>query len=54
MANAKTELHIAMVGKYNALEDAYISVVEAVKSAVYHHDAVPVIHWIDAELLEKE
>ena len=54
MTNAKTEIHIAMVGKYNALEDAYISVVEAVKSAAYHHDCIPRIHWIDAEEIEKQ
>lgn len=54
MTNAKQEVHIAMVGKYNSLEDAYLSVVEAVKSASYHNDLVPKIHWVDAEQIEKK
>ena len=51
---SEKELNIAIVGKYNALEDAYISVVEAVKSATYAYDRVPKIHWIDSEYLEKK
>ena len=54
MSNAKMVLHIAMVGKYNSLEDAYLSVVEAIKSAFYHHDCVPKIHWIQSEQIEKD
>lgn len=54
MTSVKTEVHIAMVGKYNALEDAYISVVEAVKSAAFHHSLKPIIHWIDAEDIEEK
>lgn len=47
-------IQIAMVGKYNNLEDAYLSVVEAVKAAAYHHSLRPVIHWIDAENIERD
>lgn len=54
MTSAQKELQIAIVGKYNALEDAYLSVVEAVKSAAYHHDRIPKIHWVDAERIEKQ
>jgi len=53
MTSVKIEVHIAIVGKYNALEDAYISVVEAVKSAAFHHSLKPIIHWIDAEDIEE-
>ena len=30
---AQTELHIAMVGKYNGLSDAYLSVIKALQHA---------------------
>ena len=54
MKHTTNELHIAIVGKYNNLEDAYLSVVEAIKSAAYHHFCKPVIHWIDAEDIERD
>ena len=45
------EVHIALVGKYTALHDAYISVVEALK-----HGGIPLhttidIKWVDSEEL---
>ncbi len=43
---------IALVGKYNQLEDAYLSVVEAVKSAGYANKTKINILWVDSEKLE--
>ncbi|SIS41114.1 CTP synthase [Salimicrobium flavidum] len=40
---------IALVGKYVELPDAYISVVEALKHAGYHHDADVEVRWVNAE-----
>jgi len=51
--NASDVLKIGMIGKYNALEDAYISVVEAIKAASFHQKCKAEIVWVDAEKLEK-
>lgn len=48
----KKEVDIALVGKYVALEDAYLSVVESLNHAGIHNDARVHIHWIDSEKLE--
>ncbi|MEK7452726.1 MAG: CTP synthase [Patescibacteria group bacterium] len=48
------EVNIALVGKYTGLEDAYLSVVEAVKAASYKNKARANILWIDSERLEDE
>jgi len=48
----KKTLKIGLVGKYVDLEDAYLSVREAVKSASYYHDVRPEIDWIESEELE--
>lgn len=45
---------VALVGKYVALHDAYISVVEALKAAGAHAHAQVDIRWIDSELLSDE
>jgi CTP synthase len=45
---------IAMVGKYTHLEDAYLSVIEAIKSAAVFHGRKAQIVWIDSEKLEKK
>jgi CTP synthase len=45
---------IALVGKYVELQDAYISVVEALKHAGYAYDADIDIDWINAEHVTKE
>lgn len=51
LKNPDKEVRVALVGKYTALHDAYISVVEALKhGAVAHHASVD-IKWIDSELL---
>lgn len=45
----KETVEIAIVGKYVALHDAYLSVVEALSHAGYAHDADVKIRWVDAE-----
>jgi CTP synthase len=44
-----TKTRIGLVGKYVELQDAYISVVEAMKHAGYAFDADVEIKWINAE-----
>lgn len=45
------EVTIALVGKYTALHDAYISVVEALKHGGIAERATVNIKWVDSELL---
>ncbi len=52
--NLKGEVEIALVGKYIELEDAYLSVKEALKAAGYPYKTKVKINWVDSELLEKE
>lgn len=47
------EINIALVGKYVALHDAYLSVVESLHHAGYANGAQVKIKWIDSEELEK-
>ena len=49
----KEKVHIGMVGKYIELQDAYISVREALYHAGVHNGCDVQIHWINAEDLEK-
>jgi CTP synthase len=49
----KPPVTIGIVGKYIDLEDAYISVYEALKHAATHQDCEVKIEWIAAEDLEK-
>ena len=53
MKNPTKELNIALVGKYVALHDAYLSVVEALKAAGGSNKAKVNITWIDSEVLKK-
>ena len=46
------DVHIAIAGKYTALDDAYISVVESLKHAGSALDTKVHIHWINTELYE--
>ena len=48
-AEARRKARIALVGKYVQLEDAYLSVAEALRHAGIHHDAVVEIDWVDSE-----
>jgi len=47
-------LHIAIVGKYVELHDAYISVREALRHAAVYHNRDVDIHWISSEDLERD
>lgn len=53
MKNPTKEINIALVGKYVALHDAYLSVVEALKAAGGSNRAKVNITWIDSELIKK-
>ena len=47
-------VRIALVGKYVQLQDAYLSVVEALRHAGIHHGRDVEIVWVDAETLRPE
>jgi len=49
-----TAVTVGIVGKYIDLEDAYISVYEALHHAAHHHDCDVNIEWIAAEDLERK
>jgi CTP synthase len=49
---AQGEVRIALVGKYVQLQDAYLSVVEALKHGGFFHGANVEIDWIQAEDVE--
>jgi CTP synthase len=48
----KRSVHVALVGKYVALHDAYLSVVESLHHAGWYHGVDVDIDWINAEDLE--
>ena len=50
----RTEVTVALVGKYIQLHDAYISVVEALKHAGVAHRARVHIKWVDSETVTRE
>jgi len=52
--NLKEEVEIALVGKYTELEDAYLSVKEALKASGYKYKTKIKINWVDSEILEKK
>src|SRR4051812_33120069 len=47
-------VRIAIVGKYVQLEDAYLSVSEALRHAGYRHGGRVEIDWVDSEALETD
>lgn len=53
LRNAKKKVRIGMAGKYTDLDDAYLSVIEAIKSAAAALSSKPEIIWIDTEKLEE-
>jgi CTP synthase len=53
-SEATDTVRIALVGKYVALQDAYLSVSEALRHAGFHHDARIEIDWVDSEALESD
>ena len=48
------QVSIALVGKYTALHDAYISVVEALKHGGVANRTLVNIRWVDSELLNQD
>ena len=48
---ASTPVRIALVGKYNQLADAYLSVIEALNHAGVHHGGKVEVRWVDSERL---
>ena len=53
LVDAATEpVRIGLIGKYVQLLDAYLSVVEALKHAGFHHGAKVEVDWIQAEDVE--
>ncbi|KGG13724.1 MULTISPECIES: CTP synthase [Prochlorococcus] len=54
LRNPGPEIKIAVVGKYVQLNDAYLSVVEALRHACIEQSASLNLHWICAERLENE
>lgn len=52
--NPTHEVHIAVVGKYTDLQDAYKSIDEALTHAGAAHDTRVQIHRVDAEGIERE
>ncbi|MCT0202841.1 CTP synthase [Synechococcus sp. CS-602] len=54
LRNPGPAVKVALVGKYVQLNDAYLSVVEALRHACIDRDASLDLHWICAEQLEIE
>ncbi|PSL45823.1 CTP synthase [Salsuginibacillus halophilus] len=54
VTNLSGTKRIALVGKYVALPDAYLSVSEALKHAGYHFDVDIDIDWVDSEEVTAE
>src|SRR2546421_1404026 len=52
--SALGSVRIGLVGKYIQLEDAYLSVIEALGHAGVHNGAKIDVRWIDAEALDRE
>lgn len=53
-AQATQSVRIALVGKYVQLEDAYLSVVEALRHSGFMHGCKIEIEWVDSETLTTE
>jgi CTP synthase len=51
-ARERPPVRIALVGKYVALEDAYLSVVEALRHSGFEHGCPIEIEWVDSETLD--
>ena len=59
LKSAKKQVNIGIVGKYFStgdfcLTDSYISVIEAIKHAGMANNLKPVLHWLNAEDVEKQ
>ena len=52
--SAQETVRIALVGKYVRVADSYLSVVEALRHAGFHHGAKIDVFWLDSESLGEE
>lgn len=52
--NSRGKVNVAITGKYNALPDAYYSVMEALEHACIHREKKLELTWVDAENLEEK
>ncbi|MCC7477984.1 CTP synthase [bacterium] len=52
--NRQRSVRVAVVGKYNALKDAYLSIIESINHSAIHHRAILELVWIDAERLTRD
>jgi len=52
--DGKFAVSIGIIGKYTALGDAYLSVLEALKAASYAENAKLTVIWLNAEKLERK
>ena len=48
-ASANSQIKVAIVGKYNRLKDAYLSILESLNHACVHQGVTPRLKWVDAE-----
>jgi len=53
LKNPKGDVHIALVGKYVGLHDAYLSVRESLLHAAAYHESKLVLDWVDAEDVQR-
>jgi len=53
LRNPGDPIKVALVGKYIELGDAYLSVVEALRHACIEQKALLDLHWVSAEMIEK-
>ena len=53
-AQERPPVRIALVGKYVQLEDAYLSVVEALRHSGFEHGCGVEIDWVDSETLDDD
>jgi CTP synthase len=53
-AASQPPVRIALVGKYVKLEDAYLSVVEALRHSGFHHGCGIEIEWVDSETIDDD
>ena len=53
LRNPGAPIKVALVGKYIELGDAYLSVVEALRHACIEQKALLDLHWVSAEMIEK-
>jgi CTP synthase len=52
--NRTKSVRVAVVGKYNALKDAYLSILESLNHAAIDRSALLDLVWIDAERVSRE